>query len=475
MVRLSAFAAPLLTVSASPLTTRMPAPHTNTSMVYTFNNVPITKDLQYIPCFENFTCTNIKVPLDYDNTNAGSTNIAFIKHTARKQPAKGDIIYNPGGPGGSAAGFFVGAGFPTLTNLLGDEWNLVGMDPRGVNNSGPNLDCFKGKPELRNFYDTKYAQAVDARSEASLRSYFADAGAFGDWCSSSLLDDARYANTPATARDMLQYAELLAESEGKPKEEAKVNYFGVSYGSALGNTFAQLYPDRVGRFVIDGNLDGDDYYRGSWGESLRQSDEAVHNFIDKCLEAGPNCAFFRNDSSSTSMGDRLDALLIDIEKAPIVVTNTSLVQFPTVVNHMDLRGAILLAMYDSIGLWPILATILSDLEHRDGSILAAASGKGIFNPPVPEEYSTVQPKLIIACNDNRGRYNVSTFEKLQDLYADNLSRSKYLGEIWAQIIVPQCRNLKFQPPANQQFHGELPCLETQKILSPTDILQNSRR
>jgi pimeloyl-ACP methyl ester carboxylesterase len=460
MVQLSACAVLLVAVSASPLAAREPAAYTNTSLVYNFKDVPIAKDIRYIPCFENFTCANIEVPLDYENISAGSTKIAFIKHAARKQPAKGDIIYNPGGPGGSAAGFFVGAGFPTLTNLLGDEWNLVGMDPRGVNNSGPNLDCFKGMPELRNFYDNKYAQAVDPRSEASLRSYFADAGAFGDWCSSSLLDDARYANTPATARDMLQYAELLAESEGKPKEAAKVNYFGVSYGSALGNTFAQLFPDRVGRFVIDGNLDGDDYCKGSWGKSLKQSDEAVHNFVDKCFEAGPSCPFFRNDSSSTAIGDRLDAILADIEKAPIAVTNTFFVQFPTVVNHMDLRGAMLITMYDSIGLWRILATILSDLEHRDGSILASASGKGVFNPPVVEEYSTVQPKLIIACNDNMGRYNVSTLGNLQELYADNLGRSKYLGEIWTQVIVPQCRNLRFQPPANQQFHGEVPYLRT---------------
>jgi pimeloyl-ACP methyl ester carboxylesterase len=328
------------------------------------------------------------------------------------------------------------------------------MDTRGVNNSGPNLDCFKGRPNVRDFYDSQYATAVDARSELSLRAYFASAGGFGEWCSDALEDNAKYANTPAIARDMLYYAELLAESEGSSKENAKVNFFGVSYGSILGNTFAQLYPGRVGKFIIDANMDVDDYYRGPWSKSLHQSDEAVYRFIDTCFESGPSCPFFRNDSSSNSIKDRLDHILADIESAPIAVADPYWVQYPIVVNHMDLRGIIMISMYDTV-LWPNLASILSDLEYRNGSSLTVSSGKGLFYPPVAEKYSNVQPKLLIACNDNAGRYNVSTFEKLQDVYAAHRSQSKYIGDVWPQIIVPQCRNLRFQPPASQQFQGEL--------------------
>jgi pimeloyl-ACP methyl ester carboxylesterase len=259
MFRLVCSALLLASVSATPLLVDRGTTTINTTMVYDFKNVPITKDIRYVPCFENFTCTNIEEPLDYDNLAAGTTNIAFIKHAARKQPSKVDIIFNLGGPGGSATGFFVSPALSLLPGLLGDEYNIIGMDPRGVNNSGPNLDCFKGHLRVRDFYDIQYSQAIDAHSEASLRLYFAAAGGFGDWCSRNLGDEARYANTPVTARDMLQYAELLAESNEQPKDEVKVNFYGASYGSALGDTFAQLYPNRVGKFVIDANVDGDDY------------------------------------------------------------------------------------------------------------------------------------------------------------------------------------------------------------------------
>jgi pimeloyl-ACP methyl ester carboxylesterase len=433
-------------------------------MPYTFKDIPITKDIQYIPCFQNFTCTNIEVPLDYDDASAGTTNIAFIKHTARKQPAKGDIIYNPGGPGASAVGFMIQPlRFPALPRLLGDEWNIIGMDPRGVNNSGPNLDCFDGKPEIRDYYDVQYSLAVDSRSDASLRAYFANAGGFGDWCSQTLKDEANYANTPATARDMLHYAESLAETQGKPKEEAKLNFFGASYGSALGNTFAQLYPDRVGKFVIDGNLDVEDYYWGSWGTSLRQSDEAVQAFFDTCFKAGRLCPFFRNDSSSESIKGRFDKILEDMEAAPITVADSNIFEYPTVVTHMDARAIITQNIYNSIQKFKPLAAIFADLENGNATSLTAAVGKGMYTAPAPPaEYSGIQPKLIVACNDNNGRYNVSTFDKLKDLYADNRAKSKYLGETWAQVIVPQCRNLRFRSPPNQQFHGKTLLTRTYK-------------
>lgn len=65
-----------------------------------FKDIPVTKDLSWTPCYGNYTCVNLEVPLDYEDLAAGTTNIAFIKWAATKQPALGDIIFNPGGPGG---------------------------------------------------------------------------------------------------------------------------------------------------------------------------------------------------------------------------------------------------------------------------------------------------------------------------------------------------------------------------------------
>jgi hypothetical protein len=98
---------------------------------------------------------------------------------------------------------------------------------------------------------------------------------------------------------------------------------------------------------------------------------------------------------------------------------------------------------------------LSDLEQRNGSLLAVSSGKGTFDPPAVQEYTSIQPKLIIACNDQFGRYNVSSVEVLEELYTFSRNRSEYAVDFWPQVIVPQCRNLRFMPPEGQRFYGEI--------------------
>ncbi|KAF2793345.1 hypothetical protein K505DRAFT_244588, partial [Melanomma pulvis-pyrius CBS 109.77] len=322
--------------------------------------VPSSPNLSWTPCYWNFTCANLIVPLDYDNPSIGNITVAFLKKAAKHQPAKGDVLINPGGPGGSGVDFVINYD-EVLESLLGGTYNLIGFDPRGVNNSGPNLDCFAGKPATRDYYDQNY-YTYDPTSALSMAEHFQAAGAFGDWCSKTVGYQANYANTPATARDMLQYVEKLAESQGKAPEKATLNYYGISYGSVLGTTFATLFPDRVGRMIIDGVVDVEDYYHGSWTANLRQADDAVRSFFQFCFDAGSECAFFRNDSSPGAIGKRFDALLEHIEKHPIPVSDPAIVDFPTVITAFDVRGALLIFIYDSISTFPLLALVLSELE-----------------------------------------------------------------------------------------------------------------
>lgn len=441
----------LLTIAtASPLNAR-----NNNSA--TFKDIEPTGDLIWTPCYTNFTCANLEVPLDYENPSLGSTNVAFIRWSTPNQPAKGDLIMNPGGPGGSAVGFVLQS-IDTLVSLIGSAYNIVGMDPRGVNNSGPNLDCFKGQPAVRDTYGFQYHSRFDPRSNVSMDRIFVDSGAFGDYCSEKLGDDVQYANTPATARDMLTYAELLAVSNGERREDAKVNYYGVSYGSALGTTFAALHPDRVGRFVIDGNMDVEDYYVGSWIPGIRQGDAAIEGFCQMCFEAGPQCAFYKNDTSAGDVQARLDAILADMEENPIPVTDSNFVQFPATVGHMDLRAILFGNSYDSFGAWPTQAVMLAQLEQRNGSMLALLSGAGAMMPAecdgVSEEYSLGITKYIISGTDQMGRYNISTREKWYEYHAENVELSGYLGSVWAKVMTLQCRKLRWKPPVSQRFYGE---------------------
>jgi pimeloyl-ACP methyl ester carboxylesterase len=74
----------------------------------------------------------------------------------------------------------------------------------------------------------------------------------------------KYANTVAVAYDMRHYIELRARSLGRAPEDAKHWYYGQSYGTILGQTFATLFPHRIERMILDGVSDTNDYYEGGW-------------------------------------------------------------------------------------------------------------------------------------------------------------------------------------------------------------------
>lgn len=70
------------------------------TMVYDFNKLTPSNEIKWAPCYDNFTCTRLQVPLDYDDLSVGNISIAFIKMEAAQQPAE-NLLVNPGGPGES--------------------------------------------------------------------------------------------------------------------------------------------------------------------------------------------------------------------------------------------------------------------------------------------------------------------------------------------------------------------------------------
>lgn len=457
-------------VGASPFAIRQNNSTTNGSAIR-FPDIPITKGLQWTSCYGgNFTCVNLEVPLDYDHPDIGTTNVALLRYEAATQPALGDLIINPGGPGGSGVATLLNT--RRWTALLGTKYNLIGMDPRGVNNSGPITDPLAATPEIRDEYIVEMGFEYDSKSPAAIQQTFVHAGAYGDFASQKLSQDVNYVNTPAVAHDMLHYAELLATSRGEDASTAKVNFFGVSYGSILGTTFAQLFPDRVGKMVIDGVMDPSDYYDGAWTKSITQADEAVLAFASQCFSAGPNCSFFANDTDPGAVLHRLDTILHGLEKEPIGVHSFD---FPAAVNHMDLRNLIMFSTYNSYSRYPALALTLAELESGNATSLAQVSFRGVRLPTGPiEPYQITLSKLVPACNDIDGRYNISSVEEYHEYIAKLESVSNYVGAAWARVMTLYCRKLNFSPPASQKMSGTLFYTQSNKYASVANVTSIQR-
>ena len=200
-----------------------------------------TQDLSWSPCGPD-QCARLTVPIDYSNPDGATVKLAVLKVPA-KSPSKriGSLVVNPGGPGASAAeGYAQFADF-IVTKAVRAAYDIVGFDPRGVGSSSP-IKCLSDR-ELDSFLGSD--PTPDDKTEEQ---QFADsAKAFADKCKANGGPLLGHVSTIEAAKDM----DVLRAALG----ETKLDYLGKSYGTFLGATYADLFPTKVGRFVLDGVVD----------------------------------------------------------------------------------------------------------------------------------------------------------------------------------------------------------------------------
>ncbi|KAK7008043.1 AB hydrolase-1 domain-containing protein [Favolaschia claudopus] len=251
------------------------------------------ENLTWTSCYGGFQCSLLKVPLDY-SADKGNASIAVVRlpATAPKSEYLGPILFNPGGPGGSGVSTIVSIG-SQFAQFLGPQFDIVGFDPRGVSFSKPAVSFFKTAAERQSWtppdLDSRYP-SLNASSGVIPRVW----GQFqliGQLAQERDTDDIlQHITTDNVARDMLRITQAFGFE--------KLQYWGVSYGSLLGATFATLFPDNVGRIAIDGIMDSEAWYSANLTDSILDTDKTLQTFFDGCVAAGPSaCAFYAPTAS----------------------------------------------------------------------------------------------------------------------------------------------------------------------------------
>jgi pimeloyl-ACP methyl ester carboxylesterase len=265
---------------------------------------PRVPTIDWQPCGDDFPgleCATAEVPLDYDRPGGKKTELALAR-----VPATGDkigsLFINPGGPGGSGVGLVLGGFGQFLSDNLGGRFDVVGFDPRGVGASDP-LHCFDSEDDLNAFFD---AVPLFPYQRGQYRPFFDQYSSLPGLCLSRGERIAEHMSTADVVRDL----DLLRRAVG----DRKLSYLGFSYGSYIGNTYANLFPRKVRALVIDGVLDPVLWSSGRQIESDRVATQDVFDeFLRLCKEAGPACAFF--DGRRTAK--RWERLARTIENEPV--------------------------------------------------------------------------------------------------------------------------------------------------------------
>lgn len=348
----------------------------------------------------------------------------------------------------------------TLSEVLGSRHNIVGFDPRGVGESGPVIDCWPHHPEERAQFEKLFYPDVSFASSTSLSTQYYAAEIFGNACTSGVggpNGSASFLSTPAVAHDLFTYIKAEQVLAQKPVEEAKISYFAVSYGTVLGATFASLYPDHVGKMVLDGVVDASDYYNLDWSSNLYDTSKSLDSFFEYCYQGGTsNCSFW--GPSAKNISSRLDLLLTRLKNHPIPIPTSQGCGIPLMATYSDLKEYILSAMYTPLSQFPELADVLSGLEQ--GNISAYVSAVTDGNLPANPcndgsgKNGTIDVNTLIKCVDG---YAGHQFEDLSQYrhYVDNMTtQSSFFGEVWPNNAgTVMCRSFNGPPPRSGRLPG----------------------
>lgn len=250
---------------------------------FNWSAVTPTADLRYHECYGGFQCARLKVPLDWSAVSSEypysdvkqHAAIAIVTLPAVVPPSDpaygGPVLINPGGPGGSGTQTVLGAGLglrEAFDKPGKRHYDIVGIDPRGVFLSTPAASCYSTLIDrIVDLLQTEgipsviTEQGLRVRFQTALGTSQLCAGAGGDDDDSSIFN---HMSTAAVARDMIEFVDRAHDLRvGRPNAAAtdkpRLKYYGISYGSHLGNTIASMFPGRVGRLVVDGVVDGDDF------------------------------------------------------------------------------------------------------------------------------------------------------------------------------------------------------------------------
>jgi pimeloyl-ACP methyl ester carboxylesterase len=335
---------------------------------------PVT--LSWSDCGGGFQCATATVPRDYRFPRGRQIKLAVTRLPATDRAHRiGSLFVNFGGPGGDAVASLHAFGGDLFASL-NDRFDIVGVDPRGVGESRPSIDC-RVNQETLGIYHQPFTTPANLHRRALIRL----ARRYVRACLRLNPGILSYVSTANFARDL----NLIRAAVG----DKRLSYLGYSYGTFLGATFESMFPRRTRALVLDGALDAGQYVNhplASVDEQTAAFERALGRFLAACKADQLACAGF---GGGDPRGE-LDRLLLRLDATPIPAGGED----PRPVDGDDARTALFLGLYAK-QLWPLLALALADADAGNGTgVRAFADASYGWSPnghydPISDRFFTI--------------------------------------------------------------------------------------
>ncbi|MFE7779935.1 alpha/beta hydrolase [Streptomyces nigrescens] len=362
--------------------------------------------LSWRPCsVAGFECATMKAPLDYAKPSADTDlKLAVARKKATGPGSRiGSLQVNPGGPGGSAIDYL--QQYAPQPAPVRARYDLVAMDPRGVDHSEP-VECLTDKQMDR------YTQTdVTPDSPAEVNKLISAYRSFAKGCASRAGKLLSHVSTIEAARDMDVLRAVLGDK--------KLTYVGASYGTFLGATYAGLYPSRVGRMVLDGAMDP---ALDSRTVNLNQTagfNTAFSAFAADCIKH-KDCPL---GTTSVEDGSRqLSALFKKLDAHPVATGEER-----KLTESLATTGVVA-AMYDERA-WPVLREYLAQAKAGNGRGLLTLSDSYYERDPNGTYANQMYANPAVNCLDLASAFNgpdqvraaLPSFRKASPVFGENFA------------------------------------------------------
>ena len=337
-------------------------------------------------------CAHVRVPLDWVHPDGRTIQLAVIRHLASKPRQRiGSLFINPGGPGDTGVGLVHGAG-AEFDKWGAGRFNVVSWDPRGTNASS-HVRCFTSRGSEARFWKgvtIPASRAASARYARTIRDLARRCAKVSGW----LLP---HVSTADSARDLDYLRHLVGDRQ--------LTYVGLSYGSYLGQTYANMFPGRVRAMLLDAIVDPIPYSRSAEARVASQAfgaDPVFHQMLALCQRAGSTqCALAGGGQTAVQRVNRLFARL---KRAPIPAPNASPAGELT---YTDL----LVSQFNFVRIpdtWPEDARDLAAAVHGNGSALLTVARQFA----TPAAFMGATTSAAISCADAPARASLRSWPQV---------------------------------------------------------------
>jgi pimeloyl-ACP methyl ester carboxylesterase len=348
-----------------------------------------------------FQCASVTVPIDYSDASKGTVDLYLKRRPASDKANRvGSLLVNPGGPGVPGTSLVDQATLAFSEDLL-NRFDIVSWDPRGTGQSSA-VDCVD---DLDPYFAIDPIPDTPAEKQAII-----DASKqFDAACQQRSGRLLPYISTQDTAKDMDQIRAALGED--------KISYFGFSYGSQMGATYATLFPAHVRAMVLDGAADPNAGYVESTKQQVVGLERGLAAMLDDCAKK-TSCAFHHDGNPAAAY----DALMAKLATNPIPSGESNRPMVGTGIAIYAVVSGLYVQEY-----WPIVTRALAAAEKGDGSALLQLYDTYIERQSDGTWTNAFEDLIAINCVDDPGPKDPS----FPDSYAAQLQTlSPHFGA-WA--------------------------------------------